>query len=108
MNISIFGLVSEGGCDCIDRPGELAAAVEKILLNPRYASFVSWALAISDDYQKGLILDLAAFSEACGQTAQEIAGKPIQNPKQWIKDPSMPPVVRTALNAIIEGAFHRR
>ena len=47
-------------------------------------------------------------SPLCGQVAQEIAGKPIQDPKQWIKDPSMPPVVRTALNAVIEGAFDRR
>ena len=57
-HISPHELVSEAQCDCMAKKGEAVAALEEILMNPRYAGFLEAAFALSNDYRRGLILDL--------------------------------------------------
>ncbi|HIJ57339.1 MAG TPA: ABC transporter substrate-binding protein [Deltaproteobacteria bacterium] len=106
-NISVYGLVSEGFCECGISRNALAAAVEEILLDPRYSSFVATALVLSDDHQKGLVTDLGLFKGWCKNVAEEIAGKEISDLKDRIGINTLPPVMKLALNGIINGVFHR-
>ena len=56
--IGIFELISVDQCECSVERGDLSGELEGILLQPEYASFVGSSLAISDDYERGLITDL--------------------------------------------------
>ena len=105
--INIYGLVSDGFCECDTSRNALAAAAEEILLDPRYASFVATSLVLSDDHQKGLVTDLELFKEWCKMVAEEIAGQEISALKDRIGINTIPPVMKLALNGIINGVFHR-
>lgn len=53
--ISIRRLLRVHDCPCGLKPHEFAAAMETLLLDPRYASFIEAAFAISDDFEQGLV-----------------------------------------------------
>jgi len=103
--ISLYGLVSDAKCDCDIASNELVAAMEKVLLDPRYAAFVATAFAVSDDVERGLIRDLGLFDALCHQVASEIAGRELTVLEELIGD-EFPQITRMALNAIFNGVRH--
>ena len=103
--ISLYSLVSDAKCDCDIAPNELVAAMEEILLDPRYAAFVATAFAVSDDVERGLIRDLGLFDALCHQVASEIAGRELTVLEELIGD-EFPQITRMALNAIFNGVRH--
>ena len=60
-NVSVFGLVSEDECECNVDKSDLVEALEEILLQPHYVSYMESSLAISDGYERGLIQDISSF-----------------------------------------------
>ncbi len=101
--ISIYGLVSETKCDCIYEKSGLGGAIEKILLDPRYACFIEASFAISDSYERGLICDLGAYELWCKDVAEEISGKKIAQLSDVVETDGMPVVLKMALNAVLNG-----
>lgn len=82
----------------------LRTRVEKLLLQERYASFMAAALAISDEYRKGLIADLGAFDSWC----RAMAGDREVTAPAVLGDERYGPVIGKALAALIEaGGRHR-
>jgi ABC-type Fe3+-hydroxamate transport system substrate-binding protein/adenosylcobinamide amidohydrolase len=107
--ISIYGLVSETKCDCIYEKSGLGGAIEKILLDPRYACFIEASFAISDSYERGLICDLGAYELWCKDVAEEISGKKIAQLSDVVETDGMPVVLKMALNAVLNGlCFNNR
>ncbi|SHH93552.1 helical backbone metal receptor [Desulfofustis glycolicus] len=78
-----------------------AGMLEKLLLEPRYESFVHAALAISDDHERGLIKDLSSFNDWCRVIAAEIAGQPVE--LKTIDNESLPATLRLAFGALTSG-----
>ena len=83
------------------------AGLEKILLQPRYASFVMSAFSLSDAYERGLVDDLGTYELWCKNAAGEIAGKEIKVMLDLITFDKMPVIVRMALNSILNGIYYR-
>jgi ABC-type Fe3+-hydroxamate transport system substrate-binding protein/adenosylcobinamide amidohydrolase len=107
-NISIRQLLDQDDCPCGLKPHEFAAAMETLLLDPDYASFVEAALAVSDHYERGLVSDLSAFRQWARTTAQQVAGAPIEKFDELIATDGLPPVLQEALNALANGVKHRQ
>ena len=103
--IDIFDLVSEGDYVKGIRKEDLVKALEEVLLDPRYSSFIEAALALSDSYEKGLVEDLREFNAWCKQVAQEIAGKKMKRMLNLVASKKLPVVVRMALNALVNGIY---
>jgi len=74
-----------------------------LLHEPRYASFMESAFALSDAYQRGLISELETYRFWCRQVAEEIAGKKITEWKDPLSSEDIPVVVRSAFNALLNG-----
>jgi len=104
--ISVWGLISMGDCECRIKKNHLAKALEEILLKPRYASFISSSLSISDDYERELITDLGPFRLWCREIAGEIAGEEIDEMMDLIALDNMPIVVKMSLNALLNGLYY--
>ncbi len=104
--ISVFGLISLDDCECRIKKSHLAKALEEILLQPRYASFISSSLSISDDYESGLITDLGPFRLWCRKIAEEIAGEETEEMMDLIALDNMPTVVKMSLNALLNGLYY--
>lgn len=109
--ISIFQLASNVTCDCMNQTSKtknrFAEVVEHLILDPQYASFLESALAISDEYEKGLIRNLSLFQEWCRTIAGDIAGTDIEKINHHITDEHIPVTLKTALNAIFTGAMKK-
>jgi adenosylcobinamide amidohydrolase len=105
--ISIYSLISGMKCDCIQKKSDLVGAVEKLLLDDSYASFIESALALSDDYEKGLLKDLTCYNIWCKEVAENIAGKQIEKLKDLVKANDIPLVLKTALNSLLNGVYFR-
>ena len=102
-DISILGLLGRSDCPCGLKPPEFAAAMERRLLEPKWASFVEAALAVSDDYERGLVAGLSAFQAWARDMAEETAGGPIPEYDDLIRPEELPPVLHEALNALANG-----
>lgn len=100
-NITVSGLIAE--CECGFEKRDLSAGLEEILLEPRYAAFLESAFALSDHYEQGRISDLTFFKNGCDHLSEEIAGHPLENPQDFLGSESLPPVLRSALNALLNG-----
>jgi len=105
--VSAYSLIFETGCDCKINKGKLGLMVEQVLLDPVYSAFLEAALALSDDYEKGLIKDLASYDRWCRDVAWQIAGKEFENMKNFVEADDIPVVLKKALNGILNGAYHR-
>jgi iron complex transport system substrate-binding protein len=66
------------------------------------------ALAVSDDYERGLVADLAPFQAWAGQMAERLAGGPIESYDEIISPGDLPPVRHIGLNALANGVKVRR
>jgi adenosylcobinamide amidohydrolase len=106
-NITIYGLIANEKCDCGRDKSDFTGAVEEILLDPRYEGFIQSSLAISDDYEKGLVKDLTQYNEWARSVAEEIAGRRIDDIKEIALTEKMPRVIGISLNAICNGVYYR-
>jgi ABC-type Fe3+-hydroxamate transport system substrate-binding protein/adenosylcobinamide amidohydrolase len=106
--ISILKLLHQSDCPCGLKPAAFAAAVERQLLDQDWAAFMEAALAVSDDYERGLISDLTPFRSWAGQMAERLAGGPIEDYDEVISPADLPPVLHIALNALANGIKLRR
>jgi iron complex transport system substrate-binding protein len=101
-------LLHQSDCPCGLKPAKFAAAVERRLLDPDWAAFMEAALAVSDDYERGLIADLTPFQSWAGQMAEQVAGGPIEAYDEIISPADLPPVLHIALNALANGIKAQR
>ena len=81
---------------------KLRKEVESLLLQPRYASFIKALMAISDDFEKGLVDDIGAVDYWCKAIAEEIGGKGVE--LKNIHDDKIALVVGKGLGALFSGA----
>ncbi len=101
--ISVSKLVNGAWCDCMESRSEYSAAVEKALLNPRYAAFIEAAMALSDARERGLLNDLSAFEAWSRIIAGELAGMDVEKIESRLPEDLAPEVLRDALNAVMNG-----
>jgi adenosylcobinamide amidohydrolase len=103
--ISLHELLSEDlPCQCHISENMLIQKVETLLLEPLYQGFMATAMAVSDEYDKGLIKDLGAFEQTCRETAEMIAAKPLETWQVFVTRPKVPRVIAMALDALFNGA----
>lgn len=82
-----------------------ATEAEHLLLDTKYSSFLASALAVSDQYERGLITDLDGFDSWCLSIASDIAGKPVEVTD--IDEEGLSPVLRKAIGALFSGLEKR-
>ncbi|MGD9506377.1 MAG: adenosylcobinamide amidohydrolase [Syntrophobacteraceae bacterium] len=108
--VSPYELLSVCPCFQGQEDGDGLAALqglEEILMEPRYAAFVESALAIADAQERGQVVNLDAFELWSRKMAEEIAGGPIAQWQDMAPDKSVPPALRMALDAVLNGLSHR-
>ncbi|MEA3435478.1 MAG: adenosylcobinamide amidohydrolase [Thermodesulfobacteriota bacterium] len=105
--ISMYSLVSSAKCDCMEDKNKTVSSLEEILLDPLYSGFIKSALALSDDYEKGLLDNLSAYNLQCKRIAERIAGNKIAELKDIVGIVDIPVVLRSALNALLNGIYFR-
>jgi ABC-type Fe3+-hydroxamate transport system substrate-binding protein/adenosylcobinamide amidohydrolase len=105
--ISVFDLINSIRLEDMDDRRKLVTALEAILLEPKYASFIQASFALSDDYERGLVIDLSAYDLWCKRMAEEIAGKNIEVMKDVLQIKNMPLVLHMALNTVFNGLYHK-
>lgn len=108
--ISVFSLTSDLACDCLNikeiKASQLSEKVEHLLLEKEYAGFIEGAMALSDEYEKGLIKDLSLFNAWCKTVAGNIAGTQDLEIKDYLSHRTdIPYVLKTGLNTLITGAM---
>ena len=106
-NIGLYELVSLDECECSVKRSDLVAELEEILLQPRYASFVTLSFTLSDDYEAGLVDDLGSYELWCRNVAGEIAGREIKVMLDLTASDKIPVIVGMALNSILNGIYYR-
>ncbi len=87
-------------------PHLLASRLEQVLSTPFYASFLESALTISDDYNKGLIRDLAFLDAMCGEVAARLAGRE-DLAAMDVSEVELPTVLAKALGALVMGMVNQ-
>ena len=105
--ITINGLISKGTCDCGYEKSVIAAAVEKLLLDPAYSGFIEASLSLSDDYEKGLLKDLNSYNLWAKTIAEKIGGKNIEEMEDIVEGNDLPEVIRIAMNALFNGVYYK-
>jgi len=105
--ISMYHLVSSAKCDCMPNKNKTFGALEELLLDPLYSGFIKSALALSDDYEKGLLANLSVYDLQCKIVAEKIAGKKITELKDLVGINDIPVVLKSALNALLNGTYFR-
>jgi len=105
--ISIYSLVSSANCNCMPRKNKTVGALEELLLDPLYSGFIESALALSDDYEKGLLDNLSAYNIQCKGVAEKIAANKIAELKDLVGIDDIPVVLKSALNALLNGIYFR-
>ncbi len=78
----------------------LQKGVEGVLMQKKYADFLKAVMAVSDDYEHGLIQDSNGISLWCETVASEIAGHKVQISNENF---DLPPVLARGLAAIYAG-----
>lgn len=84
----------------------LVSNLEKLLAIPYYASFLESALAISDEYRKGLIKELSFFDAMCASVTARIAGRGGVAPMD-VSSVELPVVMAKAFGALVAGIAGR-
>ncbi len=106
-DITVAGLIGTKKCDCGRDPNVLSGAIESLLLDPQYAGFIESALAINDEYNKGLVKDLTSFSLWGKNIAEQIAGREIPKMKDIVVTDTLPPVLKIAFNSLLNGVYYQ-
>lgn len=99
-------------CSCRQVAGNgpslaVLAALEEFLMNPRYAAFIEAALVFSDAHERGQVHDLEPFRLWARAISDELAGRPIGEWKDLVMGEDIPVILRIALNAVLNGAYHK-
>ncbi|MCE5336951.1 MAG: adenosylcobinamide amidohydrolase [Desulfobacteraceae bacterium] len=81
--------------------------LEELLREPRYASFVESAFALSDAHERGLLTNLEGFGSWCRSVAEGIAGREIEPWIEHVTEEEVPVVMRMLLNAFLNGLFSK-
>ncbi len=81
----------------------ITAQLEGVLLDDRYAGFIAAAMALSDQYQAGLVSDLSAFDSWGEQLAGELAGSAVPSDVEDYCNADLPEVMKCAFNALLSG-----
>ncbi len=84
------------------------AHFEQVLLQPRYASFLESAFALSDANERGLLSNLDAFETWCRSVAEQIAGRKLETWTDFITSEEIPVVMRMSLNALLNGLVSQK
>lgn len=105
--INISALTEITGCDCNIEKSRLNAEFETTLLDPFYRSFFESAFTISDDYERGIINNIDSFAAWSEEVAREIAGKDDIEMRPLVEQEDIPVVLKTALNAVINGIVNK-
>jgi len=103
--INMYDLASRTACG--GDSGDIARALEAVLLNPRHAAFVKAAFALSDAREAGRVQNLTAFRRRSLAVAREISGKRLPELQALVLDDDLPPVLGMALNGIVNGVCAR-
>ncbi|NIA19721.1 MAG: adenosylcobinamide amidohydrolase, partial [Xanthomonadaceae bacterium] len=103
--ISIFSLAAQAVPEGKD--GEMRREVERLLLQPEYEAFVESCMAISDDYQRGLVADLDFVDSWCREVAGQITGHKITGSFAVDGLDDLPLVMRRCVGALFCGAKAR-
>ncbi len=106
--ISLFDLIPPRGLGGHITRMQALKSLESILLQSRYAAFMETAMAISDQAEVGLIKTLSPFNRWCTEMAAQIAGKtpcPLEN---LVGDSTLPPALKMAFNALLNGILRKR
>lgn len=103
--ISLYDLVDPTVCECHRPENEIVAGLETILLNPVFAGFMETALAINDDYEKGLLTDLTAYNDLALDICTQVAEKEVTQIKDYISRDDLPIIIKTAFNALLTGIY---
>ncbi len=74
------------------------------MLEPKYSAFLRAALAISDDYERGLIKSLSGFDLWCQSIATEIASKKVDLASSQTEI-ELPLVLQKSFNALLKGVI---
>ncbi|MFH0783038.1 MAG: helical backbone metal receptor [Pseudomonadota bacterium] len=78
---------------------QMRSCIEHLLLDGKNASFMQAALAISDEYERGLVTDLSAFDTWCQVMADSLVGTSTTLPV--LSDTKTPKVIGKALAVFI-------
>ncbi|MCI5150282.1 MAG: hypothetical protein D3916_12995, partial [Candidatus Electrothrix sp. MAN1_4] len=84
----------------------LRTQVEQLLLEPKYAGFLTALMAIADDAGKGLAQDTTGVDLWCQSIAAEIAGRPVELLPPYSAEEeaeALPPVLVKGLAALFSG-----
>lgn len=81
----------------------LVSRLEDLLATPYYAGFVESALAISDEYQKGLIREQGVFDSMCCSIAAGLSGRTAVRMTEIPTTEALPVVISKAFGALIGG-----
>ncbi len=84
-----------------ENPEALRRRMEAILLQPQYAGFLKAIMAISDDYEKGLVNDLSSIDLWCRAVAARIAGGEVAVSTKGLDE--LPRVLAKGLGALLAG-----
>ena len=85
---------------------KMQTKIEHLLLEPRNASFMAAALALSDDYERGLITDLTSFDSWCKAMSETLGGQ--QTPYSDKAAENLPLVIRKALSVFLGAASYKK
>ncbi len=84
---------------------ELQREVEHLLLQPRYGDFLTAIMAVSDDYEQGLVQDTGSIDSWAIAIATEIGGPGTEIDTSFRQDP--PRVLGKGIGAMIAGGRER-
>jgi ABC-type Fe3+-hydroxamate transport system substrate-binding protein/adenosylcobinamide amidohydrolase len=104
-NINILSLAAQSAPEGM--AGEMRRETERLLLQPEYAALIESCMAISDDYQRGLVADIGFVDFWCREVAGRIAGHEISGSLEVDCLKSLPPVMERCLAALFCGAKAR-
>jgi ABC-type Fe3+-hydroxamate transport system substrate-binding protein/adenosylcobinamide amidohydrolase len=102
--VDLWALVADASCDCAGRRGDLGVALERLLLEDRYAGFIEAAMVLDDARDAGRSTDLSLFDGWCRQVAAEIAGGPVPPEDEVAAPPAAGTALSRALAAMLAGA----
>lgn len=88
-----------------EKPEVLRRQMETILLQPQYANFLKAIMAVSDDFETGLIDDLSSVDFWCQAVAKQLAGREVAVDVKEVDD--LPRVLAKGLGALLAGASER-
>jgi hypothetical protein len=102
-HLSLFQLVSDSRCNCLEGRNAYTGMLEQVLLDPTYAGFLESAMALSDGTNRETISNLDLYQVWCLDVAGRIAGKKIKTFTRYFSNNNMPVPLAMALNAIFTG-----